>query len=73
MKNITLSADERLIESARDRARREHTTLNNEFRRWLQSYVGQEQKAELAQSTLRKLRGKVRIGCKLTRDQMNER
>ena len=27
MKNITLSADERLIEAARERARAEHTTL----------------------------------------------
>ncbi|MFO8033062.1 MAG: hypothetical protein R6U22_11005 [Desulfohalobiaceae bacterium] len=73
MKNITLSADENLIESARARARREQTTLNNEFRRWLQSYVGQEQKVDLAQATLHKLRGKVRIGRKLTRDEMNER
>jgi len=73
MKNITLSADEDLIESARDRARREHTTLNNEFRRWLQSYVGQQQKAEFANTTLHELRGKVRIGHKLTRDEMNER
>jgi len=73
MKNITLSADEHLIESARARARREQTTLNNEFRRWLQSYVGQEQKADLAQATLHELRGKIRIGRKLTRDEMNER
>lgn len=28
MKNITLSADESLIEAARKRARDEHTTLN---------------------------------------------
>lgn len=73
MKNITLSADEHLIESARARARREQTTLNNEFRRWLQSYVGQEQKVDLAQATLHELRGKIRIGRKLTREEMNER
>ncbi|MDZ7728611.1 MAG: hypothetical protein U5Q44_10705 [Dehalococcoidia bacterium] len=35
MKNITLSADENLIEAARERARRENTTLNEQFRRWL--------------------------------------
>lgn len=46
---------------------------NNEFRRWLESYVGQQQKAELANATLHELRGKVRIGHKLTRDEMNER
>ena len=35
MKNITLSADEGLIEAARERARTEHTTLNEQFRLWL--------------------------------------
>ncbi len=33
MKNVTLSADEHLIESARERARAEHTTLAEQFRR----------------------------------------
>jgi hypothetical protein len=73
MKNITLSADERLIEAARDRARREHSTLNNEFRRWLENYAGREPKARQAQAVLQELRGKVRVGRKLTRDEMNER
>ncbi len=31
MKNITLSADERLIRVARERARAEHTTLTSSF------------------------------------------
>ena len=35
MKNITLSADETLIERARQRAVVEHTTLNELFRAWL--------------------------------------
>ena len=39
MKNITLSAEESLIEAARARARAEQTTLNEEFRRWLASYA----------------------------------
>ena len=39
MKNITLSADEKMIESARERARSEHTTLNEQFRRWLAEYA----------------------------------
>ena len=34
MKNITLSADEGLIEAARRRAAAERTTLNAEFRLW---------------------------------------
>ena len=39
MKNITLSADDKLIEAARSRARSEQTTLNEQFRRWLAEYV----------------------------------
>lgn len=39
MKKITLSADERFIEAARERARVEHTTLNEAFRRWLMDYT----------------------------------
>lgn len=73
MKNITLSADEQLIQLARDRARKENTTLNNEFRRWLASYAGREQRARQAESTMRELRGKLRVGRKLTREEMNER
>lgn len=39
VKYITLSADERLIEAARRRARTEHTTLNEAFRSWLADYA----------------------------------
>jgi hypothetical protein len=39
LKNITLSAEERLIQRARERAERENTTLNEEFRRWLAQYA----------------------------------
>ena len=39
MKNITLSADERLIETARERARAEHSTLNDQFRLWLAGWL----------------------------------
>jgi hypothetical protein len=73
MKNITLSADEGLIEAARERTRAEHRTLNEQFRLWLAGYARREQQAERAMETIRKLRGKLRIGRKLTRDEMNER
>lgn len=46
MKNITLSADEHLIEAANQRAEEEHTTLNEQFQLWLKHYVQHEQKAE---------------------------
>ena len=48
MKNITLSADEALIEAARQRAASENTTLNEQFRRWLERYVHRERQAERA-------------------------
>jgi hypothetical protein len=74
MKNITLSADESLIEAARERARAEHTTLNEQFRRWLRDYARREQQADEAMAVVRELRGKVRTGGrKFTRDEMNER
>ena len=73
MKNITLSADERLIEAARERARAQHTTLNEQFRRWLEDYTRSEQQAREAMAVVRELRGKLRVGRKLTREEMNER
>jgi len=73
MKNITLSADEHLIEEARERARAEQTTLNEEFRRWLAEYARRRQTLERYEAVMADLRGKVRVGRKLTREEMNER
>lgn len=73
MKNITLSADENLIAAARHRAAAQHTTLNAQFRLWLADYVGRERQAAQAMRTVRELQGKLRVGRKLTRDEMNER
>lgn len=73
MKNITLSADEKLIDAARERARVERTTLNEEFRRWLAEYARRTEHMQRYDDLIAELRGKVRIGRKLTRDEMNER
>jgi hypothetical protein len=73
MKNITLSAAESLIEAARARARAENTTLNEQFRRWLASYAQTDERMERYEATMRSLRGKMRVGRKLSRDAMNER
>ena len=74
MKNITLSADEKLIEAARERARAKRTTLNDEFRRWLAEYVGTSRQAADAMAVIDELRRYVRTGGrKFTRDEMNER
>lgn len=74
MKNITLSADENLIEAARRRAASEHTTLNEQFRLWLTNYVRREQQAAEALRVMRELQGTLFTGGrKFTRDEMNER
>ena len=74
MKNITLSADENLIEAARQRAVSEHTTLNEQFRLWLKNYVRREQQAAEAVRVMRELQGSIFTGGrKFTRDEMNER
>ena len=74
MKNITLSADDKLIEAARERARAEQTTLNEQFRGWLADYVRQEHQTESAMALIEELRGQVRTGGrKFTRDEMNAR
>ena len=74
VKNITLSADERLIEAARDRARAEHTTLNEQFRRWLEDYAGRQQRADRAMALIREMRTHIDTGGrKFTRDEMNAR
>jgi hypothetical protein len=72
LKNITLSAEEKLIERARKKAESKNTTLNAEFRRWLAQY------ADAPQSTddliaLMKQYNYVKSGRKYTRDEMNER
>jgi hypothetical protein len=72
MRNITLSADEALIDAARERAQAENTTLNEQFRHWLADYARQR-KQQRYEAVMASLRGKVVVGRKLSRDQMNER
>ena len=74
MKNITLSADEHLIEAARQRAAAERTTLNAQFRRWLEAYVGRRRRADAAAAAIDSLRAGISTGGRrFTRDEMNER
>ena len=73
MKRITFSADENLIEAARRRATVERTTLNAQFRLWLADYAGRDRQTARAAAVLRELPGKLRVGRKFTRDEMNER
>lgn len=77
MKNITFSADESKIEAARAKAQREQSTLNEEFRRWLDDYVEDEvggpERARRAMETIERLRQRIHIDRKFTRDEMNAR
>lgn len=73
MKNITLSADDALIEAARERAASERTTLNEQFRRWLADYVGRKRQADEAGHVMRELQGRLQVGRRLTREEMHER
>ncbi|MCF7929761.1 MAG: hypothetical protein K9L68_14190 [Spirochaetales bacterium] len=74
MKNITFSADEHLIESARRRAREENSTLNEAFRSWLAEYAGGEQQAEQARHVVRRIQSYAGTGGRrFSREEMNER
>ncbi|MCX6591865.1 MAG: hypothetical protein NTZ56_10095 [Acidobacteria bacterium] len=72
MKNITLSADEAVIQQARDRAARDGSTINAEFRKWLMEYTKGEDRAAAFDALIKRL-DYVEIGRKFTRDEMNER
>jgi hypothetical protein len=72
MKNITLSADEDLIEQARLVARSQRRTLNAAFREWLAQFAGLSGSAREAEDLMKRLRH-IKAGRKFTRDEMNER
>ena len=74
LRNITLSADEQLIARAREKAGAAHTTLNVEFRKWLESYASAQDDAAVTKfrDVMQQL-GDVDAGRNFTRDEMNER
>jgi hypothetical protein len=74
MRNITLSADAELIESARARARAERSTLNEQFRRWLADYTRRPSEEETVIAVIEDLQQRIRTGGRhFSRDEMNER
>lgn len=72
MKNVTLSADEDLIDQARAVAKAQRKTLNDAFRDWLQEFVLQSGNAEEYLSLMKRLRH-INSNGPYTRDEMNER
>ena len=72
VKNITLSADENLIEEARRAAQAQHTTLNAAFRRWLADFSARQGDAQEFDALMERL-SYFKVDRKYTRDEMNER
>ena len=72
MKNVTLSADDDLIEQARAVARAQRKTLNAAFREWLRDFVRQAGSGQEFDSVMKRL-DYVNAGRHYSRDEMNER
>ena len=72
LKNITLSADEELIRKARKKAEEEHTTLNSQFRQWLQNYTSMGKNSNDYLNLMERL-SYAKPSKQYSRDEMNER
>jgi hypothetical protein len=72
MKNITLSADESLIEQARLVAKSQHKTLNAAFREWLEQFTARAGNVQEYDALMMRLQH-VKAGRRFTREEMNER
>ena len=72
MKNVTLSADEHLIDQARLVAKSQHKTLNAAFREWLEQFTARAGNVQEYDALMRRLQH-VKAGRRFSRDEMNER
>ena len=73
LKNITFAADEALIDEAREAARAENTTLNEQFRQWLEAYA-RKRRVPRVRETVTTLQSRYTTGGgRWTREEMNER
>ncbi|HHJ19739.1 MAG TPA: hypothetical protein ENJ84_07945 [Gammaproteobacteria bacterium] len=77
MRNITLSADELLIDKARKKAAQKQTTVNAEFRKWLEEYTRSNAEANRRLHNYRFLMSELADvstgGKKFDSDEMNKR
>ena len=71
-RNITLSAEEKLIKQARKRALEEHKSLNMVFREWLFRYA-HGHKSHKQYNMIMKRFNYANAGRHFSRDEMNER
>ena len=73
VRNITFTAEEALIDDARAVARADDTTLNEQFRLWLEAYAGRRRAAR-ALEVMERIGGYASSGGRrFTRDERNER
>jgi hypothetical protein len=72
MKNVTFSADERLIQLAREEALARQTTLNALFREWLKELAHRDERRERIEAVFEEM-AIYNAGGKCTREMMNER
>lgn len=70
IKNITFSADERVIEEAREEARRRKTTLNVLFREWLAELAARDERKRKIERLMEDM-NQYNAGRPFTRDEMN--
>lgn len=74
--NLTLSADDRLVQRARAIAQARGTTINEMFRRYLADVTGEEDGEKLAQEfadSVKRAGGRSPEGWKFDRDEAHER
>jgi hypothetical protein len=72
VKNVTFSADEDLIERAREVAKGEHKTLNVAFREWLTAYATRKGNVQQYRASMERLKH-IDSGGRYRREEMNER
>ena len=72
LKNITLSADPQLIALARKKAMQENSTLNAQFRIWLEQYISGDRQL-INYASLMEQFDYVQPGKSFSRAEMNER
>lgn len=73
MKSMTIMIDDDLLERANEQAQKESRTLEELVQRWMSDYARKRSVTDEFDDLTQALRGKVRIGRKLTRDELNER
>lgn len=72
VRNITFSADERMIERAREKAALENRSLNQAFREWIEAWASPSDLKLRYVETMKTLE-QFQPAKKMTRDELNAR